>query len=118
MTFKYKVYFKIFGDRMLEAYLLDSYLSAFDDGLPRTELPVATGQVGWQSARVEKKLVEDNFLEVFGNGYKITSKGMLHLHKGGYSTEVKNALLLPLTFWLSITATILSIISVIRGFAK
>lgn len=115
MAFKEKIYFKLFGTKMEEAWMLDGMLTAHADGVPHT-VPQQSGVDTWTLNRIEQKLLADNLLIPIGSSTVITALGKLHLAKGGYMAEVRNALLIPYSFGFSLIACIISIISLIRSF--
>lgn len=118
MTLKDKLLVKIYGKRYLEFYYIDGMLEAYHDGLPRTDLPVATGELGWIEGRVLQYLTSHNFLESFGNGYKITAQGVMHLDKGGCRGEFIQHKLSRFSALLSVISMVLSICAVIVALAK
>jgi len=115
MTVKQKIQISLFGNKMFEAYKLDTFLSAFTDGVPHFT-GIDSNISKWETSRIEQKLINDKFLNAHYNDLIITADGKLHLAKGGYMFQVQQALLLPVSFWLSILAAIISIISFIRSF--
>lgn len=112
-------YFKVIGSNGIDVFYLDSFLSLFEDGQPRDQLPTFTGNLVWAQSRIEEKLINDGYLKPWGyhsNGFIITSEGKLHLERGGYRKELLYKKLNRFSFWLSLLATILSVIAVIRSF--
>lgn len=111
MNIRDKILIEIYGKDYLEFYYIDSLLEVFNDGIPRTDLPTLTGDLGWTNSRITSYLCENNYLKSFGNGYIITAPGQMHLAKGGCRGEFIRHKLGRLSFILSIFATAVSIIS-------
>lgn len=103
-----------------EAYYLDSYLSLYMNGEPQRNLSKdAPHSVIKINTRTEEKLVKDGFLKPYGphnEGFIITADGRIHLKTGGYQNKFLWQQLNKYSFWLSIVATLFSIIAVIRSF--
>lgn len=103
-----------------EAYYLDSYLDLYMDGEPKRDLSKgAPNSVFKINTRSEEKLVKDGYLQPYGphnEGLRITADGRIHLKRGGYQNKFIWEQLNKYSFWISIVATILSIIAVIRSF--
>ena len=117
-SFKNRILIKLYGSKFLEAYYADSYLSSFSDGIPRTDLPTAIGELAFTTSRVEALLVSESFLSVYGNGFVITSKGKMHLDKGGYIGELVNNSASKLSLYISIPSAIVSIIALFIALLK
>lgn len=116
-----KLYIILLGESSTkEAYYLDSYLSLYIDGEPKRYLSKdAPRSVVKINNRTEEKLVKDGYLKPYGaldEGFIITADGRIHLKMGGYQNKFLWEKLNRFSFWLSIVATFLSIIAVIRSF--
>ena len=119
MDIKEKIFIKLFGDKGLEAYFLDSFLISFEDGQARDNIPSTTGYLANVQSRVEEKLIKDGFLKsrsYQGVGYIITSEGKLHLDNGGYKGQLIDKQLSRLSLWIGIFAFVISIWAFIRTF--
>lgn len=117
MTLSLEIELWVWGSDILEAKRLDLFLASFKDGVPH-DLPPTSGQTGWDMSRVEHQLIQEGYLKQFGKSATliITSKGLLHLNKGGYVWEIKYAKISKYAFAMSLTALISSIVSVIWQF--
>ncbi|MGL4956776.1 MAG: hypothetical protein ACRC9X_06325 [Bacteroidales bacterium] len=108
---------KIYGERILEAYFLDAYLRSFSDGLPRDLSKLEPqDEILYIHKRVNELLLSKEFIKPFGELYIITSLGIMHLNKGGYTGEFATEKLKRLSFFLSLIAIAISIIAAIRPF--
>lgn len=121
MNIKETLFIKFWGDKGLEAYYLDSYLSAFYNGYPKENIPCITEEFGlaYTQARIEDKLVKDGYLRMLkssGIGFVITSEGKLHLNNGGYKGQLIDKQLSRLSLWIGIFAFIISVWAFIRTF--
>lgn len=117
-SLKNKILLKLYGSKFLEAYFADSYLTSFADGIPRTDLPTATGDLAFTTSRVDSLLLSESFLEPFGNGFVITSKGKMHLDKGGYIDELINHSASKICLYISVPSAILSIAALLISLLK
>ncbi len=108
----------VYGSKYLEFQFIDMFLSAFEDGQPRTNLPNVTGELVWTQSRVIQYLIENKLLEAFGNGYVITATGKMFLAKGGCRSDFMRHKLNRLSFILSLFASVVSIIAMIVAFCK
>ena len=113
MKLKQKILLKLMGDEIPEAYFIDSFLGAFKDCLPHTELTGSTGDIGWIESRVVELLIERKFLKNFDTGFIITSAGIIHLEKGGFVGEHIRHKTSVFSFWLSMLATVASLSAII-----
>lgn len=118
MNFKDTLLVKMYGDMYFEFYCIDCMLMAFSDGLPRTNLPTAPGELVWTDNRVFKYLSENKYLAVFDNGYIITALGKMHLSRGGCRGEFMQHKLKSLSFILSLFSTVLSIFAIVIALFK
>lgn len=120
MNFKHELLLRIYGADILEALTLDMLLSSLTDGQPRPQsvfYDVSNSNIsGFDAARKTDKLLEDGHIKAFGDSFIITSKGMLHLNKGGYKAEVVQSRRVTISFWLSILATCISIAAFVSRF--
>lgn len=105
----------VYGEKIFEAFTLDSLLDTLSDGLPHSyQAFISTTHIGvWEIGRKTDKLFDDSMVKIHGDSVLITSKGMLHLSKGGYVGEIKAHKRTSFSFWLSVTAIIISIASAI-----
>lgn len=113
-TFKFKILSWVYGSQIIEAFTLDMLLSALNDGFPHsyhTFTHPSSNITVWEIGRKSDKLIEDGMVRVMGDNVIITSKGMLHLSKGGYTGEIKSNKHISFSFILSIFAFLVSISS-------
>lgn len=108
----------IYGHRIEEAIKLDELLTSLEaGGIIMYDLFAGSQhqEISTTINRIAAKLIDDNMVMRSDMYVSITSKGKLHLSKGGYVKEIiiyKNA---SFSFWLSVIAIIVSIISLIKS---
>jgi hypothetical protein len=110
--FKYRILSFVYGEKIIEAFALDMMLSALDDGLPRSYnlFTTPTGDISvWDISRKSELLIADDMVKMLGDNVLITSKGKLHLSKGGYVGEIKAHKRILFSFWLSVFAVLVSV---------
>lgn len=119
MDIKKWIYFKVIGKQGIEAFYLDSFLQIVADN-PFVNSPDFKGSKALTQERIQKKLIKDGFIEghesISKCKFTITSDGKLHLEQGGYKRKLFQEKLNRLSFWFSLFAAILSIISIVRSF--
>lgn len=110
---RYKWNAFLYGRGVLETMQMDILLSTFNDGQVkypyRVELP--NTMEPYLVERRMDKLVEDGFVKTVGEGFRITTKGAIHLGKGGYTSELKKERRSLVSFWISVIAILLSVSS-------
>ncbi|HOZ95382.1 MAG TPA: hypothetical protein PLS07_00710 [Niabella sp.] len=108
----------VYGPSILEAKTLDMILSACHDGQPRPQRVFyePSGEITQHDLeRKMQMLLDDGFLKTMGHDFIITSKGMLHLSKGGYLNQVKKSKRADFPFWLSIIALLMSLTGLVAS---
>jgi hypothetical protein len=109
---KQRFFHLCYGPVVLEAIALDMILDSMHDGLPRPyqKLVTPTGKITvWELQRKVDQLIAEGMIKILGDNILITSKGMLHLANGGYVAEVKLHRRMVTSFWLSVSAFIVSV---------
>ena len=111
----YNILSFIYGSQIFEAYTLDLLLSALADGVPHSYAAFTSNSHinTWEISRKSEKLIDDGFVKILGDNVLITSKGMIHLSKGGYVGEIKAHKRISFSFWLSIFAVVVSVASAV-----
>ncbi|MFK7061394.1 hypothetical protein V3Q90_14850 [Flavobacterium oreochromis] len=112
---KLKYLISIYGGAIIEAKTLDMLLNSYSDGFPRPKKVFYDSDTinYFELDRKAKKLLEDEFLIECGDDFIISSKGKLHLDKGGYVLEIKQSRRNTISYWMSIFAFIFSLLSLI-----
>ncbi len=94
----------------VEAEALDVLLMAFSKTpMPycdiREQLPDCDEAIG--------RLLADGMLQQNKYGVYVTEKGRVHLHKGGYRRLRRKAIINEVAFWISLVASVVTILSVV-----
>ncbi|WP_271782204.1 hypothetical protein [Aquimarina algiphila] len=119
MGIRSRIKFAMYGSSILEAYTLDMLLDTLSDGYPRVQKVFyePSGDISaFDLSRKIDQLLEDNYIKPMGSNFIITSKGKLHLSKGGYQTEIKHSRRTTISFWLSIAAFLISLSALLIKF--
>jgi len=114
-AFRLKILTIVYGEKIFEAFTLDSLLASLSDGLPHAYSAFTSiAHIGaWEIGRKTQKLIEDGMVQISGDKVLITSRGMLHLATDGYTGQIKAHKRVSFSFWLSIFAIVISIASAI-----
>lgn len=109
----------VYGREIIEAMHTDTMLSALRDGNPRLLQSFTTPRSGisaWDLQRKFERLIDDRLVKITGDNVIITSRGIMHLDKGGYKAEIKQHKKTNISFWLSIISILVSISVALYGF--
>lgn len=112
MTRSEKIYLKLLGKDMLEAFKLDALLKlcAKDGGVYASHPLMGRDD----NARLIRKLMKDDLIELCQGReryYRITSDGIMTLSNGGYKRKALMDRLGVVSFILSLFASIMSILA-------
>jgi len=112
------------GNRyLIEPIFLDGVLSIYEDGKPRKKQDSIndaekSGIPEYKYSRAFYQLLNTGLLVEEASNLKITSLGLLHLAKGGYTAQCKTEKRVSFSFWFSIIATSVSILATLIAVFK